>query len=76
MDGGSGLVNIRIYNEIGELVDKINEYKSAGGPQSSSINISKFAPGVYIYLVKFKYDNNGNNGGTKKYYKRKFVVIH
>ena len=67
---GPGLANIRVYNEIGGLVDTLEERKSTG-PQSSSINIGKLAPGVYFYLLNLKTDD----GNTKKY-KRKFVVTH
>jgi sugar lactone lactonase YvrE len=67
----SGLVNIRVYNEIGELVYTLDESKPAG-TQGSSINVSKLAPGVYFCLLKVNYDD----GNTKKYSKLKFAVIH
>ena len=51
-------------------MDTLEERKSTG-PQSSSINIGKLAPGVYFYLLNLKTDD----GNTKKY-KRKFVVTH
>jgi len=67
----SGLANIRIYNEIGELIDALEERKSSGA-QSSSIDVDKMAPGVYFYLLNMNYDG----GTTQKHSKRKFVVIH
>jgi len=66
----SGLVKIRVYNEIGELVDALEESKSVG-PQNSSINVGKFAPGVYFYLLSLHYDT----GNTEKHAKQKFVVL-
>jgi hypothetical protein len=67
---GSGVAKIRVYSEIGTLVDTQEQSKPAG-PQASSINISKLASGVYLYLLNLKYDD----GSTQKF-KRKFVVTH
>jgi hypothetical protein len=67
---GAGNVKIRVYNEIGKLVDTVEERKPTG-PQGSNINIGKLAPGVYLYLLNLNFDD----GSTKKY-KHKFVVIH
>jgi hypothetical protein len=68
---GSGVVNIRVYNEIGNLMFMTNERKSAG-TQGSNIDVGRLAPGVYLYLLKMSYDN----GSTDKFTKRKFVVLH
>lgn len=68
---GPGLVNIRVYNEIGNLMDSQEERKSAG-KQVTSIDVGRLAAGVYLYLLKMKYDN----GTTEKYSKRKFAVMH
>ena len=67
----SGHMKARIYNEIGNLVDTLDETKSAGA-QGSSISVGKFAPGVYLCLVNVNYDD----GTVKKYSKIKFAVIH
>jgi hypothetical protein len=67
---GPGVANIRVYNEIGNLVETQEERKSVG-PQASSINVGKLAPGVYLYLLNLNFDD----GNTKKY-KRKFAVTH
>jgi hypothetical protein len=68
---GTGIVNIRIYNEIGDLVEALEESKPAGA-QGSSFNVGRLAPGVYFYILKLSYDA----GYTTTYAKRKFVVIH
>lgn len=68
---GAGQVNLRVYNEIGNLMYAQDERKSAG-TQGSSIDVGRLAPGVYLYLLKMTYDN----GSTEKYSKRKFVVQH
>jgi len=68
---GPGLVNIRVYNEIGRLVYSLEENKPAGA-QSSNIRVGRLAPGVYLYLLSMSYDD----GNVNRYSKRKFVVIH
>ena len=67
----SGLVNIRIYNEIGKLVDSRQESVAAGS-NGVTINVNDLAPGVYFCLLKMSYDD----GTVKKYSKIKFAVIH
>jgi len=68
---GPGAVTIRIYNEIGDLVDTIKDDKPAG-PQISTVNTGRFASGVYIYLLSVEFAV----GNTQHYAKRKFVVAH
>ncbi len=68
---GSGVANIRVYNEVGYLVYSANERKPAG-PQGSTINVAKMAPGVYFCLLNAKYDD----GTTVKHAKIKFAVTH
>jgi hypothetical protein len=65
-----GNAHIRVYSEIGKLVDTQEERKPAG-PQSSSLNVGKLAPGVYLYLLNLDFDD-----GTTSKYKRKFAVTH
>jgi len=67
----AGLVKIRIYNEIGRLVNDLQEYKSAH-TQGSVISVADLAPGVYLCLISAEY----SDGTTKKYSKIKFAVIH
>jgi hypothetical protein len=52
-------------------VDTLEESKQIG-PQGSSIDVDKLAPGVYFYILKMTYDD----GTTKKHNKHKFAVIH
>ena len=66
-----GVASIRVYNEIGVLVSKVEESKLAG-PQGSTINVDKLATGVYYYILNITYDD----GTTKKHPKRKFAVNH
>jgi hypothetical protein len=67
----AGTVNIRVYNEIGNLMYAQDERKPAGS-QGSNIDVGRLAPGVYFYLLNVTYDNRG----TDKYGKRKFAVMH
>ena len=71
MTAGPGLVNVRMYNEIGDLATELEERKPAG-LQSSIINIGALAPGVYYYRVTLTFDD----GTTKQHDKRKFAVVH
>lgn len=68
---GTGSVDIRIFNAIGQMVNKQDEVKS-GGPQTSTLNVSSYAPGVYVYVVTITYDV----GGTSSLPVSKFVVVH
>ncbi|OGR66586.1 MAG: hypothetical protein A2X31_04505 [Elusimicrobia bacterium GWB2_63_22] len=67
----AGRVKIRVYNVIGDLVAKVEEYKIAGS-QHSPLNTGRLAPGVYLYLLERNYDNGGSNVSNVK----KFVVQH
>ena len=67
----SGTVKIRIYNEIGDLVDTIVDSKSSGA-QASRVTVGSMAPGVYYYLITMEYDD----GTAEKYSTRKFAVTH
>ncbi|OGF47870.1 MAG: hypothetical protein A2452_12085 [Candidatus Firestonebacteria bacterium RIFOXYC2_FULL_39_67] len=66
---GSGTVKIKIYNEVGNMVSSLEEIKSLGS-QGSTLNVSNLAPGIYFHIVSMTYDD----GGIKKYSKRKFAV--
>ena len=67
----SGLVTLRVYNEIGRLVENFEVSKPAD-TQGSTINTGNMAPGVYYCLLTMKYDD----GTVKRYSKIKFAVIH
>jgi hypothetical protein len=67
----SGSVRIRIHNEVGALVDTIEEDKPAGF-QASLVSVGKFAQGVYFYLLNMSYDD----GSKESQPAHKFVVTH
>ena len=54
----SGTVDIRIFNAIGQMVCKQDEAKNSG-PQTSTLNLGGYAPGVYLYLIKLTDDSGG-----------------
>ena len=66
----SGNVEIRIFNAIGQMVCKQDEFK-AGGPQVSNLNFTRYAPGVYLYLITMTYDS----GRTDSVPVSKFLVV-
>jgi hypothetical protein len=67
---GAGNVKIRIYNEAGALVIAFEERKP-GGPQISSLNVLKLAPGVYFCLAGLSCDS----GKREKSGIKKFIVL-
>ncbi len=66
----SGSVDLKILNENGELVAEITDWKPAG-VQVTPFSLSRFAPGVYFYLVTLNYDS----GRTDKIKVHKFMVV-
>lgn len=66
----SGSMDLKILNENGELAAEITDRKPAG-VQVTPFDLSRFAPGVYYYLVTLSYDS----GKTDKIKVRKFMVI-
>ena len=46
-----GEVNARVFNTAGEVVDRESWYYLAGGIESETINVSRWAPGVYIIVI-------------------------
>jgi hypothetical protein len=50
----SGKADIRVYNEAGDLVARIQDDKLIG-TQTSRLSVRDFAPGVYIYKVLLTY---------------------
>ncbi|HTB22152.1 MAG TPA: ice-binding family protein [bacterium] len=66
-----GNVTIRIYNQAAELVDRIDDSRSAGW-QSSTVSVGRFAPGIYYYVLSMNYAS----GATEIDHARGFVVLH
>ncbi|OGF45308.1 MAG: hypothetical protein A2231_11305 [Candidatus Firestonebacteria bacterium RIFOXYA2_FULL_40_8] len=66
-----GIMKIRVYSEVGKLMEALEESKSAS-TQSSVLNVGNLAPGVYFYFLNIRYDD----GTTKNYPKHKFAVTH
>lgn len=52
----SGKVEVRVWNDNGDLVASLIELKSAGA-QKSQIDVNKFAPGIYLYRVVLNYSS-------------------
>ncbi|MFI5344873.1 MAG: hypothetical protein ACHQ51_00720 [Elusimicrobiota bacterium] len=66
-----GDVKIRVYNAIGDLAVKVDDTKAAG-PQFSTIDTGRLAPGVYMYILERTYVT-GNKSRSKV---KKFAVQH
>lgn len=67
----SGKAKIRVYNAIGDLAVKIEEYRSAGA-HSATLNTGRLAPGVYLYRIEKNYDDGTSSTSPLK----KFAVKH
>jgi len=67
----SGAVEIRVYNEVGNLVTRLEDTKPAG-VQMSTIHTDRLAPGVYFYILNVNYAS----GNSDKHNLKKFVVKH
>jgi sugar lactone lactonase YvrE len=67
----SGRLDLKIWNEKGELADKIQEQKAAG-VQVTTFSVSTFATGVYFYQATLSY----SSGRVVTLKPRKFAVIH
>ena len=59
-----------VYNAIGDLVDTFKETKPSG-PQTTTLNLSTFAPGVYFYILEIAYDS----GVKDRQSLHKFAVV-
>lgn len=64
------LVQVRVYNEVGDLMETLQEEKSAG-PQTTLLTISRLAQGVYFFLITTR---NGQ-GSIERMGPFKFTVI-
>ncbi len=53
-------VELQIYNVVGELVESFDEGKLAAGGYSFSVDMSRFASGVYLYRI----EAHGQDGQT------------
>ena len=67
----SGTAEIRVYNEVGNLVTQVEDSKPTG-VQMSTIHTAWLAPGVYFYILNLNY----NSGSSDKHKLKKFVVKH
>jgi hypothetical protein len=56
----AGRVEIRVMNEVGDLVASLREERPAG-PQRSRLSIHEFASGVYLYKVFLNYDDGDSD---------------
>lgn len=63
---GPGTVRIRVYNAIGDLASKIEDYKQ-GGSQTSTMNTGRLAPGVYLYTLERDYGTHRDQSRVKKF---------
>ena len=62
-----GSVRITVYNAAGDLASKIEDARGAG-PQESTMDTGRLAPGVYYYLLERDYGNGRTNkSGVKKF---------
>ncbi len=61
-------IRVIVYNAIGEKVDVISGRGMAGSDNQLEVDISRYAPGVYYYLLEVK------SAVTHRYEPRKFVV--
>jgi len=68
----AGVVTLRVYNQTGRLVDTVHDSKPAGW-QASRVNVSRFASGVYYYILYLQYSADGTSETQAP---RKFVVAH
>jgi hypothetical protein len=66
----AGSVKIKIYNEIGRLVDSLEEDKPVGW-QGTQVSVGRFAPGTYYYVLTQIY-----SGSTEVQSAHKFAVVH
>jgi len=57
----SGLVSLKIYNVLGQLVKVVDQGYKPAGEYTYDINMDKFASGVYFYTLR-----EGSNFIAKK----------
>lgn len=67
---GSGQMDLKVFNENGELAADIQDRK-ASGIQVTAFDLSRLAPGVYYYVVTLSYDS----GQSVRLKPHKFTVI-
>lgn len=68
---GAGTARVRVYNVIGDIVARLEDAK-AMGPQLSTLNTARLAPGVYLYILERDY----GDGNVVRSPVKKFVVKH
>lgn len=57
----SGLVSLKVYNVLGQLVKVVDQGYKAAGEYNYNVNMDKFASGVYFYILQ-----EGSNFMAKK----------
>ena len=57
----AGIMSLKIYNLLGQLVKVVDEGYKPAGTYSYNVNMNNFASGVYLYRLR-----EGNNMMTKK----------
>ncbi|HVZ80699.1 MAG TPA: NHL repeat-containing protein [bacterium] len=66
----SGSMDLKIFNESGELAADVTDQKPAG-PQTTPFRSSALAPGVYFYSVTLSY----GSGKSERLKSGKFIVV-
>jgi hypothetical protein len=66
----SGVVDVKVYSVAGTLVQVVHDAKPAGG-QTSVVDVSRLASGVYFYRLNLRYDD----GDAEDQLPRKFMVL-
>ena len=60
----SGIVNITVFNTLGEVVESINIFSNAG-LNEFSFNAANLSTGVYLYKISLESLSSGNNLQSK-----------
>ncbi|MHB8338070.1 MAG: T9SS type A sorting domain-containing protein, partial [Ignavibacteriaceae bacterium] len=57
----SGIMSLRVYNMLGELIKIVDQGYKTAGEYKYNVNMDNFASGIYLYNLQ-----QGNNFITKK----------
>jgi len=52
-------VDIRVFNAVGELTLRSSN-RCGSGVQTTDLDLTSFAPGVYFYMAEIHYDSGGD----------------
>jgi len=66
----SANISINIYNAAGNFVGNINDSSAISNFNTVKIDVSRFSPGIYYYIIKAK----TNDGKEIKFKVNKFIV--